>query len=522
LNPEKKQLLITGFLDVAKASPDSIALEIGGNTYSYQGLKKQSIQIAHTILKQPENPYIAILAAKSLTACTAILGTLMAGKAYLPLNKKNPVQRSQVMMKEAAANVIIAGQENIEYLKEFLADSIKKIHVILPDVSAISKLNEEFPIHHFVFAEEVEALPIDELIIDNPTDSIAYLLFTSGSTGIPKGVPVSNKSAYDYINFICNTFHFSSKDIFSQTFDLTFDLSVHDLFVCWNVGACLSIPPDFDSPVLLANYLRNNNITVWFSVPSVALMFQKVRALQPKSLSNLRYSFFCGEALTEAVVKSWALAASNSIIINLYGPTEATIAISYYEWEKDGVVQCLNGIVPVGKVFDYQEYMLADEDFNKVNQGEIGALLLHGSQVFKGYLNAPENQNPFIFLDGKNWFKTGDLMLEDEHKILHFMGRVDNQVKINGYRVELQEIDHVVRTLSGVPNLATVFDKVSNSLVTFIEMVENTKPADNVLVACRDFLPAYMIPSRIIYLPKMPLNNNGKIDRNYLLNSLHA
>jgi amino acid adenylation domain-containing protein len=521
LSQDNHKLLITGFLNAAKAFPRSIALEADGNIYTYQSLKGNALKIANVILRFQESRFIAVLAAKSLVSCSGILGVLLAGKAYLPLNKKNPPKRSLSMLSEAAAGTILAGKECLQQLKQLLEEAEQEFLVILPDVSNSSGLQEKFPGHQFIFSEEIALEKEEEIPLIGSNDSIAYLLFTSGSTGLPKGVPVKNESVFDYVKYITETFDLSSADRFSQTFDLTFDLSVHDLFVCWNIGACLCMPPADDSPVSLAKYIKEQEISVWFSVPSVALLFQKIRLLKIDIFSGLRYSFFCGEALTESVVKNWATAAGNSKIINLYGPTEATIAIAYYEWKREGQNHCKNGIVPIGSIFKTQEYCIVDENNLPVQQGQKGELLLSGAQVFSGYLNMGEKvKSPFVILNFKNWYKTGDLVMEEANQ-LHFLGRVDNQVKINGYRVELQEVDHVIGKIVKTEILATIFDSRSNSLVTFIEEGENSVTLEEIFNFCKKILPPYMVPAKIIYLKNMPLNTNGKIDRKNLSSLVH-
>ena len=258
---------------------------------------------------------------------------------------------------------------------------------------------------------------------------------------------ISNSNLAAYLDFMLNSFDFSPEDRFTQNFDLTFDLSAHDLFLCWSAGACLCIPEDSTS-FAMAGYIREKQPTVWFSVPSVAVLMERMRLLKAGSFPSLRMSFFCGEALYFQTVEAWKRAAPGTRIVNLYGPTEATIAISKYELpETAGLIKQELGIVSIGKVFDGNSYILREisqvtsQTEREVSQGE---LCLKGAQVIQGYFNNPGADEQAFVSPGETedqYYKTGDLVKTDPEGDLFYLGRMDSEVKIAGYRVNLAEIE---------------------------------------------------------------------------------
>jgi amino acid adenylation domain-containing protein len=283
-------------------------------------------------------------------------------------------------------------------------------------------------------------------------DSLAYVMFTSGSTGAPKGVPISNRNAISYVRYIASTQDISEQDRFAQAVDLTFDLCIHPIFVCWEVGACLCSLPR-ESVMAPALFIRRERITVWVSVPSTGVFLLTMRLLKPGTFPDLRLSVFCGEPLSAKVAAAWQAACPNGRVENVYGPTEATVAITRYVWDEErSETECENGIVPIGWLFEGQMGLIVGDKLHPVEQGTPGELLLAGSQVTSGYLNQPAlNADRFVHVPGstERWYRTGDLVREDGNRCLHYVGRIDNQVKVRGFRVELQEIDHALRRAAG-------------------------------------------------------------------------
>jgi amino acid adenylation domain-containing protein len=341
-------------------------------------------------------------------------------------------------------------------------------------------------------------------------------LFTSGTTGQPKGVPVSFGNLDSYVRSASALLGLDPADRCSQAFNLNFDLSVHDIFVTWAAGACL-YPLNAADLLAPARFLRAHALTTWFSVPALAMVMQRTRTLRPGVFPSLRQSLFCGEALPEATVEAWAQAAPNSRLLNLYGPTEATIAITCHEW-RPGTDTARYGLVPIGRPIGAQRTHLLDEVGQLIDGPGRGELALEGDQVTRGYLNAPDlTAAAYVPVPGKpgaRCYCTGDLVERDRDGLLHYVGRLDSQVKLRGHRIELQEIDRVLRASAGHDLAVAVALPLDGPVQEIVGVVASADlDAQGVLDRCRARLPEAMLPARIVALDDLPLNDNGKIDR---------
>jgi amino acid adenylation domain-containing protein len=517
--------LIDGFVESASRFPSREALVVDGERLSYFALKGLAAKISSAILRhqQDASPLVALLAHRSKTAYASVLGILGAGKGYVPLNPKFPIERTRRMLALSGCTMLIAGKEGFQHLPKLLVDVDAPLTVILPDLSHAGGLSADFPQHRFVSSNE---MPDDVDFSFRPEvgpSGIAYLLFTSGSTGQPKGVPIAQSNVRSYLQYVCDRYEVNETDRFSQEFDLTFDLSVHDMFLCWERGACLFSVPE-TSVVAPAKFIRDQQLTMWFSVPSVIGILARMKLLGPDSLPSLRYSLFCGEPLPASSAQLWQEAAPNSILENLYGPTETTIAISRYRWNTTtSSEQSVNGMVPIGWVFDGQECSVVDTERKAVPVGVPGELCLCGPQVTTGYWNQPEKtQEQFVRLPAageKRWYRTGDVVQQDANGCLHYLGRVDHQVKVRGYRVELQEIEAVLRKACETEQVVSIAWPIRNGsadgVVAFVAGLD-ALDHDRALDYCSKILPSYMVPKRIYLCDEIPLNANGKIDRHRL------
>jgi amino acid adenylation domain-containing protein len=524
--------LIDGFVESVNRFPSREALVVDEEHLSYVALQGLAAKIAYAILQHEHDAssLVALLAHRSKTAYASILGILGAGKGYVPLNPKFPVERTRRMLDLSGCAMVIVGTEGFQHLPKLLLEVNRPLIVILPDLNDASGLSSDFPQHRFVPSKEMADGNKFPFHPEVSTTDIAYLLFTSGSTGQPKGVPIAQSNVRSYLQYVCDRYDVDETDRFSQEFDLTFDLSVHDMFVCWERGACLFSVPE-TSVMAPAKFIREHQLTMWFSVPSVIGLLAKMRLLPSGCFPSLRYSLFCGEPLAASYAQLWQEAAPNSILENLYGPTETTIAISHYRWNKTGSLgECVNGIVPIGWVFDEQLCSVIDAERKPVPTGIPGELCLSGSQVTNGYWNEPKKtQQQFVRLPAageRSWYRTGDMVRQDTNGCLYYLGRADHQVKIRGYRVELQEIEAVLRRVCGTAaQVVSVAWPVENGsadgVVAFVSGVD-ALDYDEVLAYCSKVLPDYMVPRKVYLCDEMPLNTNGKIDRSRLVSMLKS
>jgi len=518
----------TGFLNSSEKFPDRHALEVDGKAYTYGELRNNATALAATIRAHRPNPdfkLTAVLAHRSITAFSGILGALLRGHGYVPLNPDFPADRTANMLARSKCSTLIVGNEAIESLRLCIDEIDTDVLLILPHTEDATSLRAEFPDHEIL--DQSDLLDQSEWTADWPAgDECAYLLFTSGSTGLPKGVEVSHDNIRRFIDVVRERYAITEHDRFSQMFELVFDLSLFDLFVAWECGACVCCPSRGDAR-LPAKFMIESKLTMWFSVPSLGLAMKQMRMLRPGLFPTLRVSLFCGEALLADVTNAWSAAAPNSIVENLYGPTEVTLSCTWYRWDPDSSpAESIHGIVPIGDPFPGMTAMVADDKLVEVDPGEQGELLFSGPQVATGYWDDPDKTAAaFVIPPGKSerYYRTGDLVRRPhENEPIHYLGRIDHQVKIRGNRVELGEIEEVLRTADGVEVAVALGWPISDAGVEgVVAFIQGDNPeTDDLLAIAADRLPSYMVPREVRTIEALPLNPNGKIDRKALLKIL--
>ncbi|MEU6083348.1 amino acid adenylation domain-containing protein [Streptomyces sp. NPDC047108] len=516
--------LASGFLHHARHSPDRVALTIGRRAYTYAEGADIALRWAARLVdaaggRRPER--VGVFAHRSEASYLGCLAALFAGAAFVPLNRKLPLERTRTMLERADLDAVIVDEQSLPQLAPLLAGLRKPPAVLLPgggtgDLAAGAgtapgAVTAPGAGRVFGAADLARTAPLTDLPQAAP-DDLAYLLFTSGSTGAPKGVPITHGNVRAFLDAGRDRYGFTSEDRFTQTFDQTFDLSVFDLFMAWDHGArvCAMDPIEVLAPF---TYLERNGITVWFSVPSVAVMLRKRGALTPGRMPTLRWSLFCGEALPREIAETWQAAAPASVVENLYGPTELTIACSVHRWDPvSSPALCLHDNVPIGQLYPGLHPLVVDETHTPVPEGGTGELCVAGPQASPGYWRDPAlTAERFFVYAGRTYYRTGDLVREREGTYV-YVGRNDQQVKVGGHRVELGEIEAVLRR-SGCAEAACLLWPDQDSIAAVVTGPVEAKALTGEVA---EVLPAYMVPRSVHVIDTMPVNGNGKTDRNAL------
>lgn len=511
--------LCAGFLQSLERWPERPALEHDGTVLAYAELHERASAVAAALARaEVEPPLAAVFAHRSITAYVGVLGTLLAGRGYVPLNHTFPPLRTRTMLVRSGARAIVVDAASADQLDDVLAE-VDPLMIILPDRDDVAELRARWPQHDVLGARDLQPGPPAEIEVG--AEDIAYLLFTSGSTGEPKGVGVTHANARHFIETVTDRYEIDENDRLTQTFDLTFDPSVFDMFVAWGRGACLcAMPPHaFLRP---DRYLERTQPTVWFGVPSLALLMRRLGMLAPDRYPSLRWSLFCGEALPVAVAEEWALAAPRSTVENLYGPTELTITCVVYRWDAErGPAEAEQGVVPIGDPLRGMDAVVVDPQLREVEVGALGELLMTGPQLTPGYWNDPERTAvAFVRLDGRDglWYRTGDLVRRPaDGAPFVYLGRLDHQVKVRGFRVELGEVEAVLREISGHPEAVVIgWPRTDTGPTGLVGFLVGAVDQEGVLARIGERLPHYMVPDALHSLHELPANASGKVDRDAL------
>jgi amino acid adenylation domain-containing protein len=467
--------------------PDRIALEVGPDRLTYRELSGLAGHIAgRLIAKTGRTPRrVGLLAARDVLTYAGYLAIQRLGATAIPLNPSFPPARNATVARMSEMDVALAGEDAPEL----------PVPVVTPRP----------------FEGPPPALPESTA----GPDDIAYILFTSGSTGAPKGVRIAHRNVDSYLSHVIPRYEAGPGARFSQFFELTFDPSVYDMFIAWGSGATLVVPARGDL-VMPVRFVNRHRITHWNSVPSVISLAHRMKSLKPDSMPSLRWSMFCGEPLTLQQASAWQAAAPGSVLENIYGPTEMTVTCTEYRLPRDNRPQPPNGTVPIGAPYPGLEHLVLDD----------GELCLRGPQRFPGYLDPADNIGRFLTEDreiydgsaeltGAHWYRTGDRVSYHDGHLVH-LGRVDHQVKIRGYRVELGEIEAVLRQLDGITDAVVLALPGQDETELVAAYTGTPQDEDALLTGLGNRLPPYMMPRTVTAFDTFPLNQNGKIDRRAL------
>lgn len=500
-------MLIQDLLETSAArKPGNTAVNGGAHLIDYRNLHGKSSYLADLLRKNGCKPgdKIALLLDKSIEAIVAIFGILKSGAAYIPLDSDSPANRLEYILQDIGTRVIITNQKN-QPAVEKIAGGIKQVKILLIDT-----LLKEYT--------GAPVLPGDPGIDENST---AFILYTSGSTGVPKGVKISHGNALSFIHWAHDYFRANSKDVFSSHAPLHFDLSIFDLFVSIKAGAEICLIPKVLSsfPVSLADFIEKNRITIWYSVPGVLVnLVLNVKEFKTK-LQSIRKLIYAGENFPIKYLKIIIFQLAKTEFYNLYGPTETNV-ITYYKIRRNS--RYLNSQIPIGYPCPYAEIKVLDQKGNKVKPGQKGELIVKSASMMQGYANNKKATAKviktlnFSTTKGEKYYFTGDMVKVLGDNFFQLAGRKDNMVKIKGFRVELEEIESVLIKHEQVKEcLVRVIkdnDRGDNELEALIVPHREIEKRD-IISFLKNRLPIYMIPSQINFYPDFKKNTRGKIDR---------
>jgi D-alanine--poly(phosphoribitol) ligase subunit 1 len=507
--------------EAAQSYPDNLAIWARGKTVTYREFRDRAIAISNALVVRGIQPKdrVAILSHRTDTVYVGILGALFAGATYVALNPRFPMARNSMILQESGATGLIIDDRSRGALGPLLAKAGNVEVVVTPESDTVSSAVGCKLVSRSMLGDGSEQ-PGPHL--DASGDDLAYCVFTSGTTGKPKGVQITHDNVLAYLRNIVSAVTLTEPDDrVIQIVDVTFDVSVHDMFTAWTNGAgIISIPEN--AALMSARFVREHGVTQWFSVPSTARLLQEAGFLEPNSFPSIRSSIFAGEPLVASVADAWMRAVGNSPVFNLYGPTEGTISLCAKKYAPGEFAP--HEIVSLGEPFAGNRMGIFDPETNApVSEGSRGEICFTGNQVTPGYWRAPDLNSKRFFTTADNacWYKTGDLGRYEAGRGFLYAGRVDDQVKIRGFRVELGEIEGVVRSACGVNQVAVIpwplsKDGNATGCVAFVPKPANGSFELSIRSACVQRLPDYMVPSRLIFVDQLPLNANGKTDYNVL------
>lgn len=507
-----RKALLTRMRATVDAHVDRTAVRTRETCVSYREFSRLIGRLCHALRspKRVQRGPIGLLLDRSATAYAAMWAAIALGRTYVPLNPRDPAARLRSIVRQANVDVVICTEtsRDLACVLDITADNVVVTEVATPAGAG---------------REGGDGVSIDwnECAED---EGHAYVLFTSGSTGEPKGVPISYESLSGFIDNLESLIDYRPGDVCSQLCELSFDLSVHEIHLALLNGCALCPARQIDlfNP---ARYVSEHGITLWTSVPSLARVVLRhgvsVQGLQD-DLGTIRLSIFNGEALTSQLARDWSAATRGAELWNTYGPTECTIAVSAQLWRDDPDLSEA-GVISIGTAFpDCKAALLVGENIVPVGPDDgalVGELLLATPQCFVGYLD-PDLPSPFITDGvGLKYYRTGDRVLSRVARLFH-LGRLDHQVKIRGYRIELLEVEHHIRRRLGSEALAVIAYPRQHPTELILFLAGDCEAPK--LTADALGVPDYMVPRRTILVDALPFTAHGKLDRNVLIERMGA
>lgn len=520
------RLLQDWLRDQAERKPEAAAVVMYDQLLTYGDLEARSNQLARLLKANgcKRGDRIGLAIPKSFAAIIGLFGILKADCVHVPIDTRTPARRIAKIILSSEPRYILGAGSVTNVLDEVLASKDCRQPLGVGWLGT-SPPNEAKFVPAFCW-NDLQSQCAEFLDSSAKSEDAALILFTSGSTGDPKGVVITHSNIIHFVEWAVKYFSLERSDKISCHPPLSFDLCYGDIFNASASGAQLHlVPPELNLlPHKIAEFIRNSELTLWFSVPSVLTYMAKFDAVKHRDFATLKRVLWCGEVFATPALMYWMKRLPDVKFTNLYGPTEATIASSYYT-----VRSCPSDkkvSVPIGTACDGEELLVLDEQLRPTFPGEVGDLYIRGVGLSPGYWRDSQKTLevflPYGTYGTDRIYRTGDLARIGEDGLVYFVGRADSQIKCRGYRIELGDVEAALRTLAGVRDCAVVAiptDGFEGHLIccAFAPSNRSQIPIPTLREMLSKHLPGYMLPSRWMLVNQLPINSNGKIDRRTLM-----
>ena len=494
--------IITDFLDhTANRLPDKAAIVDPDRTMTFAQMRDEALHVAAAIVRRSwfQRP-IGLYLDQSASCFGAIFGAAYAGCFYTMLDVDMPIPRVQKVLSQLSPAAILTTRDKADSVRGFCGEAEVLIYEDLMEAAA----------------DEAAVCAVTHEV---KSSDILYVLFTSGSTGMPKGVVTPHRAVIEYMDAITECYDLSENEIYLDQTPFFYVASIHDIYATVRNGSTLHLVPRswFAFPIYLMKYIEQQKITLLNWVPSAFCIVANLDALHEADISSVKKVIFGGENMPIKQLTQWQEALPQARFFNAYGATETTDGAAFYEVNRRFDE---NAILPIGKPFRNVRLLVLDENDNAVTEpGKVGELCSYGPSTTYGYWNNPERtarafvQNPCNPHYPETIYRIGDLVQWNEYSELEFMGRKDFQIKHRGNRIELGEIEANASAVEGVHENACIYDADHQRILMYYSGTIDSKELGKRL---QTLLPEYMLPNRRVKLDPMPHNANGKIDRTAL------
>lgn len=528
-----RYLLHDVFTDSVKTVPNNTAIiNEDGTRISYLELNERSNQYAHILMSLKEdvrsNPYVGILSCVNKESIAGILGCLKIGCAYVPLDEYSPVERLHHIIKNTKLNIILLDSIWFEKYRELIeCAEIEAVILLDNKLSYVTNYSKKIILHSEVIRYSIADFPEKNQVCDD----LAYILHSSGSTGVPKGIMLSHRNARTFVDWMHKEFALKESDIIMSRAPFKFDLSVFDIFNTFKAGAtlvCFDWNKKREGDRKHQDYVKlmeREKASILYTTPSTFISFMNRGGLSNAKLS-LRTVMYAGEPFPIPQLRKLTNILPNVKIANIYGPTETNI-ITYY-WINT-VPDSDSDDIPLGYVVEDTEIIVVSDEHSRICEpNELGELWCRGGTVTLGYLGLADKTaenlvlSPFHKFPAFFW-RTGDYGFVDSEGLLHYRGRKDHMIKVKGFRIELGEVENAISGFDGIDEFVVVAkkdEKYGNRLYCYYSSLEGYHiENDDFITYVKKKLPEYMLPYKFIELPELPKTSSGKIDRVFLQNS---